>query len=101
MVKQKRLLNVAQVLAIAFDNGERKHVTAAATETKSEESAGLNYVTSPKDADVFHFFFSSRRRHTISTRDWSSDVCSSDLVVPRLEGGPLWPRIGIFAREVA
>src|SRR5438105_8576317 len=24
------------------------------------------------------FFFSSRRRHTRSTRDWSSDVCSSD-----------------------
>src|SRR5438105_3361384 len=24
------------------------------------------------------FFFSSRRRHTSSTRDWSSDVCSSD-----------------------
>src|SRR2546421_4552346 len=24
------------------------------------------------------FFFSSRRRHTISDRDWSSDVCSSD-----------------------
>src|SRR5699024_11680444 len=29
------------------------------------------------------FFFSSRRRHTRSKRDWSSDVCSSDL--PRLE----------------
>src|SRR5699024_2964007 len=28
------------------------------------------------------FFFSSRRRHTISKRDWSSDVCSSDLVPP-------------------
>src|SRR5438105_11782387 len=28
---------------------------------------------------VFCFFFSSRRRHTRSTRDWSSDVCSSDL----------------------
>src|SRR5207247_2449403 len=27
----------------------------------------------------FLCFFSSRRRHTISTRDWSSDVCSSDL----------------------
>src|SRR5438105_3581042 len=27
------------------------------------------------------FFFSSRRRHTRSTRDWSSDVCSSDLVL--------------------
>src|SRR5699024_11462982 len=26
------------------------------------------------------FFFSSRRRHTRSKRDWSSDVCSSDLV---------------------
>src|SRR5207247_7713167 len=29
----------------------------------------------------FCFFFSSRRRHTRSTRDWSSDVCSSDLEV--------------------
>src|SRR5206468_11733567 len=26
-----------------------------------------------------YFFFSSRRRHTRSDRDWSSDVCSSDL----------------------
>src|SRR6267378_6066003 len=29
------------------------------------------------------FFFSSRRRHTRSLRDWSSDVCSSDLAVLR------------------
>src|SRR5690606_41040417 len=28
----------------------------------------------------FFFFFSSRRRHTRFSRDWSSDVCSSDLV---------------------
>src|SRR5699024_11638782 len=28
---------------------------------------------------LFFFFFSSRRRHTRSKRDWSSDVCSSDL----------------------
>src|SRR6266496_5091051 len=28
---------------------------------------------------LFFFFFSSRRRHTRSLRDWSSDVCSSDL----------------------
>src|SRR5207245_8054750 len=27
----------------------------------------------------FFFFFSSRRRHTRCYRDWSSDVCSSDL----------------------
>src|SRR3712207_289166 len=29
--------------------------------------------------DWFLFFFSSRRRHTRYWRDWSSDVCSSDL----------------------
>src|SRR6267378_7993282 len=34
----------------------------------------------------FFFFFSSRRRHTRSLRDWSSDVCSSDL------GGQVGPR---------
>src|SRR5690606_40310878 len=28
----------------------------------------------------FFFFFSSRRRHTRFSRDWSSDVCSSDLL---------------------
>src|SRR5207249_8227128 len=28
----------------------------------------------------FLFFFASRRRHTSSKRDWSSDVCSSDLL---------------------
>src|SRR5215510_15326059 len=28
---------------------------------------------------LVHFFFSSRRRHTRWPRDWSSDVCSSDL----------------------
>src|SRR5207249_7192415 len=33
------------------------------------------------------FFFSSRRRHTRSKRDWSSDVCSSDLS----EGGTVLP----------
>src|SRR5690606_39556588 len=31
------------------------------------------------------FFFSSRRRHTRFSRDWSSDVCSSDLT-PRQRG---------------
>src|SRR5207249_8811518 len=47
-------------------------------------------------------FLSSRRRHTRSKRDWSSDVCSSDLVrkqtitlggafSKRLMGGPVAP----------
>src|SRR2546429_1132998 len=34
---------------------------------------------------MLFFFFSSRRRHTRCSRDWSSDVCSSDSFVP---GGP-------------
>src|SRR6266498_450305 len=39
---------------------------------------------------MFFFFFSSRRRHTRCGRDWSSDVCSSDLWVlaVRLAGSP-------------
>src|SRR6266542_1908540 len=32
---------------------------------------------------MFFFFFSSRRRHTRCYRDWSSDVCSSDLAGQR------------------
>src|SRR5216683_8250736 len=32
---------------------------------------------------ISFFFFSSRRRHTRSDRDWSSEVCSSDLFRPR------------------
>src|SRR2546430_11237010 len=31
---------------------------------------------------IFFFFFSSRRRHTRFDCDWSSDVCSSDLIEP-------------------
>src|SRR5207249_6139885 len=43
---------------------------------------------------LLFFFFSSRRRHTRSKRDWSSDVCSSDLETCRLQcpspGPDLW-----------
>src|SRR6266496_5659993 len=45
---------------------------------------------------IFFFFFSSRRRHTRSLRDWSSDVCSSDL-------GALSPgkaNVGIIPAEI-
>src|SRR5438034_3099331 len=41
---------------------------------------------------VFFFFFSSRRRHTRSLCDWSSDVCSSDLVGGRRGGRPAGAR---------
>src|SRR5690349_22696333 len=51
----------------------------------------------------FFFFFSSRRRHTRSLRDWSADVCSSDLgsellcvfiAFIRSTGGPLGDQDG-------
>src|SRR5207247_8344074 len=42
------------------------------------------------------FFFSSRRRHTRSTRDWSSDVCSSDL---QAGGGADLLRVAVIELE--
>src|SRR5207245_4731804 len=55
-------------------------------------------------AHTSFFFVSSRRRHTRCYRDWSSDVCSSDLVVRdsavRNVGEPPQPRFyRPFARE--
>src|SRR5690349_8815457 len=59
---------------------------------------------SPQPLNGF-FFFSSRRRHTRSLRDWSSDVCSSDLAAaPALhvsgnrlvtEGGSTYRLLGV------
>src|SRR5690349_24053077 len=61
----------------------------------------------------FFFFFSSRRRHTRSLRDWSSDVCSSDLIAPlavwdRMHGDPggtgsfvrYWQRHGLSSTVI-
>src|SRR5256884_995475 len=55
----------------------------------------------------YFFFFSSRRRHTRCSRDWSSDVCSSDLLVMVERAGHIvekeellekvWP--GVFVEE--
>src|SRR5690606_6156664 len=42
---------------------------------------------SSKRPMTLFFFFSSRRRHTSFSRDWSSDVCSSDLVCRYREEG--------------
>src|SRR5690606_40967954 len=41
-----------------------------------------------KDISNVFFFFSSRRRHTSFSRDWSSDVCSSDLT--KFVDGDFW-----------
>src|SRR6266481_7247146 len=45
---------------------------------------------------IFFFFFSSRRRHTRWNCDWSSDVCSSDLVVAQ-QVCPQMPRVNVVA----
>src|SRR3989449_5040985 len=42
----------------------------------------------------FIFFFSSRRRHTRCSRDWSSDVCSSDLNGLTTPDVLYWPQSG-------
>src|SRR5256884_1056956 len=54
------------------------------------------------------FFFSSRRRHTRCSRDWSSDVCSSDLCALAIGGTAVGtglnahPRFGeVAARKIA
>src|SRR3712207_9481415 len=44
---------------------------------------------------VLFFFFSSRRRHTRYWRDWSSDVCSSDLVDQLRAGHELAQDLGV------
>src|SRR5699024_12022570 len=47
-------------------------------------------------ASCLFFFFSSRRPHTRSKRDWSSDVCSSDL---HLDCAPVNEHVLVFAFE--
>src|SRR2546422_2667504 len=39
----------------------------------------VTVIKSESISSLYVFFFSSRRRHTRCSRDWSSDVCSSDL----------------------
>src|SRR5437868_8541018 len=53
----------------------------------------LCFINSPNatyDCSKFPFFFAGGRRHTRSKRDWSSDVCSSDLIAASrgLRGAP-------------
>src|SRR5947209_13650426 len=46
------------------------------------------------------FFFSSRRRHTRYWRDWSSDVCSSDLDIGAIQGGEESQALDVIHMEV-
>src|SRR5207248_8295040 len=52
--------------------------------------------------DYMFFFFSSRRRHTRSYGDWSSDVCSSDLLTVAVYESPAFAvRVEIVSLAVA
>src|SRR2546427_3014674 len=53
--------------------------------TRCQITAGYSY---PETSSTVNFFFSSRRRHTRFDCDWSSDVCSSDLVFDLIEALP-------------
>src|SRR5256884_1943696 len=53
--------------------------------------------SSPASRRSTFFFFSSRRRHTRCSREWSSDVCSSDLVEPPY--APLKQRLAVFGER--
>src|SRR5437660_5674233 len=86
-------------------------VMAAATarrtlgaEFRIEDTVGAWIMPPPIHARIIgktrlFFFFSSRRRHTRWPRDWSSDVCSSDLVrgleEPHLPECRIAPRRGV------
>src|SRR2546430_7945322 len=63
--------------------------------------AVVRYFTNVNGAvlGVFCFFFSSRRRHTRFDCDWSSDVCSSDLLCQQF-GIPIVLLVADFAGAV-
>src|SRR6266496_5880718 len=68
-----------------------EHAVISAFKNRCDYVATITTVASAQASQITEqaFFFSSRRRHTRSLRDWSSDVCSSDLHLERggLAGG--------------
>src|SRR5258705_8925524 len=66
-----------------------------------DDSSGLQFIGGYEAClfmVFFHlfFFFSSRRRHTRCLSDWSSDVCSSDLVLLQKSfGAPVVTKDGV------
>src|SRR5256886_17420133 len=65
----------------------RERTGAKLLDARYDRVGELFVVNTARLRFVFYpFFFSSRRRHTRFDCDWSSDVCSSDLVVHPLAG---------------
>src|SRR5204863_3161674 len=63
-------------------------VADARLETLMQQIVAFSRCTSLADEELVSFFFTNRRRHTRSLRDWSSDVCSSDLPESGLSRNP-------------
>src|SRR5256884_320679 len=71
----RQMLTQAQTAGQYFTNDQIKEMTrkvSAEVDLVHQQTQNQRYGSSL-------FFFSSRRRHTRCSRDWSSDVCSSDL----------------------
>src|SRR5215510_4160202 len=68
------------------------------------QATRITCLTTDTTETTLLFFFSSRRRHTSWPRDWSSDVCSSDLAdqewLARLRARHVWPSLWAAARVV-
>src|SRR5690242_20807329 len=73
-------------------------------QSKARRSSEEDLETACTVLHILFFFFSSRRRHTRLTCDWSSDVCSSDLrsvIGSWAETGMGGPHEGLYSRATA
>src|SRR5436305_9241523 len=59
-------------------------MTTKGTVRRNEEQRAHVYEACQPATETKRFFFAGRRRHTSCGRDWSSDVCSSDLLMSEL-----------------
>src|SRR3989449_4986728 len=77
-------LNVYEQLDTGADGMQQTHYaglsTVAHKTARGQVAAAVLPVLGRNMIGLSLFFFSSRRRHTRCSRDWSSDVCSSDLI---------------------
>src|SRR2546429_403876 len=80
----RQMLTQAQTAGQYFTNDQIKEMTRKVSaevdlvhqQKKNQRYGSSHFGDTGKDIS---YFFSSRSRHTICSRDWSSDVCSSDL----------------------
>src|SRR5438874_3650388 len=100
MGRRRHIVQARPALAQMGRPGFVRETTETMRETASMTYRSL--ITRSGPALQSAFFFSSRRRHTRSLRDWSSDECSSDLKWPgkQLKGQIVYEmHVGTFTKE--